>query len=92
MARSFSSLRSFATIICLAAAATAVCAFQTVRRAVTAACSWVIKLAAAPFKPEPMRALPGLAVQLLQAKQYLLRQIKRERPNMTPGWRMAPST
>lgn len=42
--------------------------------------------------PAPRMALPGLAVQLLQARQYLLRQIKRARPTMTPGWRLAPST
>lgn len=39
--------------------------------------------------PKP---LPGLAVQLIAAKQYVLRQIKRERPVVFPAWNMSPST
>lgn len=35
------------------------------------------------------QALP--VVELLQADQYALRQIDRQRPLVTPGWREAPS-
>ena len=31
-------------------------------------------------------------VQLVAAKAFILRMVKRERPNVTPLWRMCPST
>ena len=39
-----------------------------------------------------VRNLPGPAVALIAAVQYLRRQIKRDRPVCTPGWRMCPSS
>lgn len=39
-----------------------------------------------------MRNLPGPRVAILRARQFYLRQVKRERPITSPAWRLAPST
>lgn len=38
-----------------------------------------------------VRNLPGPTVQLLVAKVYQLRQVKRDRPVLSDSWRMCPS-
>lgn len=54
-------------------------------------CARLLLRAAEPFKVEA-KNLPGPLVVLLRAKQYLLRQIKRQRPVVFPAWNMSPST
>lgn len=61
-----------------------------------AAWDWLVALVLSPFaaaaKAEKRKALPGPLVALLAAKQYLLRQVKRERPLLSASWRLNPST
>lgn len=63
----------------------------------------VIHTAAAAFKNFAVRAVDVLAspsageierqaVPRERAKSFLQRILKRERPHVTPGWRMCPST
>lgn len=40
----------------------------------------------------PMERLLAPAVQLVQAKAFVMRLAKRERPVVTSAWRMCPST
>ena len=92
--RSFRSILAFAAAACLTAAST----YETVIDHVGRACTFVrdkvvgfLEVAVASFKEA---ALPLVArpVELLQACAYALRLAKRDRPRVTPGWRMCPST
>lgn len=40
----------------------------------------------------PVESMAAPAVQLVQAKAFVLRLAKRERPVVTASWRMCPST
>ncbi len=69
------------------------CSF--VDRAAVRAWRWAVDLVLAPLATmakSALRKLPGPAVALIAAVQYLRRQIKRDRPVCTPGWRMCPSS
>jgi len=64
---------------------------------IATACIFAVKVATdfltsavAKFK-EPLLRLARRPIELLQAGAYALRLAKRERPRVTPGWRMCPS-
>jgi hypothetical protein len=62
--------------------------------AISDAWRWVTDLVLAPFKVAAaavVKNLPGPALALIAAKQYLTRQVKREKPQLSPSWRMCPS-
>lgn len=85
---------SFVAAAMVAIASTAVFAFDRVSTACTAvyqlACNFV---ASVPAKfAEPVLKLAARPVEVLQACAYALRLAKRDRPRLTPGWRMCPST
>lgn len=82
-------------VAALAIASTAVT--FAVDRAITA-CTFAFHLATdflasavAKFE-QPALRLVARPVELLQACAYALTLAKRERPRVTPGWRMCPST
>lgn len=91
-------MKSFRMLSLLAAAALA-CAVsascyiaETVASVCRAARDWVtfrVEVVAKAFaKPE---ILPMPAIKFVAAMAYVLRQAKRERPTVTPRWRMCPS-
>jgi len=88
-----SSFLSFA-VAALAIASTAVT--FTVGR-VTTACTYAFRVAtdfltsAVAKFAEPVLRLARRPVELQQACAYALTLAKRERPRVTPGWRMCPS-
>lgn len=51
---------------------------------------WLLDINPISLKPA-VRNLPGPAVALIAAKQFLLRQVKRQRPVRMPCWSMCPS-
>lgn len=55
---------------------------------------WLVDMVLAPPATGAaiVRTMPGPAVALIAAKQFLMRQIKRERPQLSPSWRMCPSS
>lgn len=65
---------------------------------VAAACTFAIKVAtdfltsAVEKFEQPALRLAARPVELLQACAYALTLAKRERPRVTPGWRMCPSS
>ncbi|MDP9895353.1 hypothetical protein J2W32_004451 [Variovorax boronicumulans] len=92
--RPFHTIMAFAAAACLAAAST----YATVTDHIARACIYVrdtvagfLEVAVAKFEQPVLRmvARPG---ELLQACAYALRLAKRDRPRVTPGWRMCPST
>lgn len=89
-----SSLFSIALLACAALASVAVSTFDRAVSAVSAAWACAksflfdgIKLVAGT--PEPSKQP---SVLLVKAKSFVQRIAKRERPTVTPGWRMCPST
>lgn len=97
MAGSRSYFHTLIACVALAVAAmvsTTVTVYRTAIRAATCTWRWIANVFDMPVvapKPET-KPLPGLAVQLIAAKQYVLRQIKRSRPVIFPSWNLSPST
>jgi len=94
-ARSFRTFLSLAAAACLMAAAST---YSTVTFYVSRTCTFVrdtmldfLQVAVAKFE-QPALRLVARPVELLQVCAYALRLAKRERPRVTPGWRMCPST
>lgn len=90
MRKSFLALAALAVLSCAASAATAVTekivsACRVVHGLV---CERVTSAVAVFSQPEHLPAPP---VKFVQAGAYVLRQAKRERPTVTPRWRMCPS-
>jgi len=86
--------RSFAlaTAVCLAAVAAASTAYHSAVTVVHAVCSWAwerIEPVLAKFTSEPSAFRPRVA--FVAAKAFVLRLAKRERPRISPTWRMCPS-
>lgn len=90
--KTFRALSLFAAAACACMAAASTYAVQAVVSAYHAARNWVITrvdvVAQAFAKPEHM---PAPAVKFVAAMAYVMRQAKRERPTVTPRWRMCPS-
>ncbi len=82
--------RSLMATICLAAASVATAtvdrAWRAWRWSIDALFGWL-----KPAEPEVYRNRPGPQLALIAAKQYLMRQVKRERPQLSPSWRLCPS-
>lgn len=53
--------------------------------------SRTLEVAVAKFE-QPALHMAARPVEILQACAYALRLAKRDRPHLTPGWRMCPST
>lgn len=92
-------LRSFAAIVCIAAASmasTASAAWHDGIATARAARDWVfgwVAQAVQVFKPpKDWRSIDLPAVAFVSARAFVLRLAKRSRPITTPGWRMCPST
>jgi hypothetical protein len=87
----------FCTLAIAAMVAIASTAFFVFDRVATA-CTAVYQVArefvaSVPAKfAEPALKLAARPVEILQACAYALRLAKRDRPRLTPGWRMCPST
>lgn len=90
--------RTFRSALCIAAAAAMACAtfvVEPIHDAVIASYSWarsqvvdcIVTLARAD---EPPRSKPR--VLLVKATAFVATFIKRERPVITPQWRLIPST
>lgn len=90
--------RTFRSVVALAAAAAMACAafaVEPIHKAVIASYSWaraqvadvIVTLARAD---EPPRSKPR--VLLVKAVAFVASFIKRERPVVTPQWRLIPST
>lgn len=80
---------ALAAAVCLAAVAVASTAYHS---AAHAACAWAwerIEPVLAKFTSEPSLLRPRVA--FVAAKAFVLRLAKRERPQMSPTWRMCPS-
>jgi hypothetical protein len=93
-----SSHRSLLALACLCMAAVATSAFRAVASPILSAYA-VVKDFAIHFTLRGLdlvaRAEPegkGPAVVLVQAKAFLQRLVKRERPVISNTWRMCPST
>jgi len=78
----------------VAIASTAAFAVDRVSTVCTAVYQFACHFAASvPAKfAEPALKLAARPVEIFQACAYALRLAKRERPHLTPGWRMCPST
>lgn len=90
------SFRTFLAVLAVATAAAIAFAVHILepvvtiaRRAVTAARDVVLRGFELALQTTAVRQA---AVLLLQAKAFVLRLIKRERPVVTASWRMCPST
>ncbi len=81
------SLLSIAAIVCAVVASLSVFAFYRVRGAIKSAWGWIHDISPIAIK----QPKPKLQPALVQAKEYVTRQAKRERPTVTPRWRMCPS-
>lgn len=85
--------RSFLAIALLACAALAVACYHAVADPIVAVCRMAKSVVLDAFKLAGTEgvgfALP--AVMLVQAKTFVLRLAKRERPVVTSSWRMCPS-
>jgi len=86
----------FFTVALLACAAVAAFSVSTYDHAVTAVS--VAYRGVKDFLVEGFKLVAGTpetpkepAVQLVQAKSFVQRIVKRQRPMVTPGWRMCPS-
>jgi hypothetical protein len=94
----FSSLRSLALVAAMSIAVVASAAIDVVSGACSAvrrAASWLFDLVV-PSMGVASRAADSAGeikpkAQLQRADAHLARQIKRERPRVTPDWRMCPS-
>lgn len=85
--------RSFLAIALLACASLAVACYHAVADPIVAVCrmakSFVLDACALAANEESGIAKP--AVQRVQAKAFVQRLVKRERPVVTSTWRMCPS-
>lgn len=85
--------RSFLAIALLACASLAVACYHAVADPIVSTCRMLKNLVLDAFKLAGTEgvgfALP--AVVLVQAKAFVLRLAKRERPVVTNSWRMCPS-
>jgi len=96
MTRSRSLMLSFAAaaaVLLSSAMATVHDVVATTCSAVKRAASWMFDLVM-PSMPEPMKTRenqPLPEVALVQAVAFVDRMVKRERPQVRPGWRMCPS-
>lgn len=92
-----STRRSLLVLACLAVSAIAVASFREVAT-ITLSAYAVVKDLAHAFvvrvldivAPKEAEA-KAPAVLLVRAKAFVLRLVKRERPVVTPSWRMCPS-
>jgi hypothetical protein len=86
------AIAAFASLSAPVSAVDRMC--RVVARAAVRAWRWAVDMVLAPLATtiKVVRNLPGPAVALIAAKQFLLRQIKRDRPVCMPGWRMCPSS
>lgn len=66
----------------------AIAAIADVLRSVRA---WVVDVVAPVLEVTKPEHLPSPMVPLVQARAYVMRQAKRERPTVAPRWRMCPS-
>ncbi len=93
-----SSTRSRFFTLAVAAVALMASTAAVIAGRVATACSAVYRfacdlVASVPAKFEqPALQLVARPVELVQACAYALGLAKRDRPRMTPGWRMCPST
>ena len=93
-ARSFRSFAVLAAGCMLAVAGACSTAFHQVHRIVVAARDFAIETARAVVEKfeQPALRLTARPVELVQACARALSLAKRERPRLTLGWRMCPST
>lgn len=94
MKKSLYALALLAASVCAVAASTARDTAVFCVAAARSSWRWLSDLVLAPFKvagDAVVKNLPGPAVALIAAKLYQLRQIKREKPQLSPSWRMCPS-
>lgn len=92
--RTIRSILAFAVVACLAVASTCSTIAKCIGRAYGYARAVVIaflQVAVAKFE-QPAQCMAARPVEMLQACAYALRMAKRERPRVTPGWRMCPTT
>lgn len=88
-------LFSLAVVACMAAAAACASAVRYAGHAIAATAryawgritSWLEPAAARAKSPAPSRP----RVALVEARSFALRLMRRERPTVTPRWRMCPS-
>lgn len=82
--------------VCIAAGALASVAAATRDCVVTAATrAWDFTLALFRDAPRAQTKIPSQEkprVALVAARSFVLRLMRRERPALTPGWRLCPST
>ena len=82
------SIRSLLAIACIAMASAAVSAFERVRSTIKAAWTWLRDVSPIALKQPKPKCHPAL----VQAKAFVMRQAKRDRPTVMARWRMCPST
>ena len=86
--------RSFLAIALLACASLAVACYHAVADPVVAVCRMAksFVLDACKLAANEGSGVAKPAVQCVQAKAFVQRLVKRERPVLTNSWRMCPST
>ena len=87
MYRPLSSIRSLVVIACMAMAVFVVFVFERVRSTITAAWTWLRDVSPIALKQPKPKCHPAL----VQAKAFVMRQAKRDRPTVMARWRMCPS-
>ncbi len=88
--------RRFLSIVMLACVALATVAVAAIRSVVTFACevgmrakSWLLDAVSIVAGTDAEQ--PKVAVLMVQAKAFMQRLVKRDRPVVTASWRMCPS-
>ena len=83
------SICSLLAIACIAMASAAVSAFERVRSTVAFALVWLHDINQIALKQPKPKCRPA---PLVQAKAFVTRLVKRDRPTIMSRWRMCPST
>ncbi len=83
---------SLVAMACVAAASATASVCRQVAEVVRHGIDRVVCAFSVPIAPEPKpEAQEKPRVALVMAKEFVLRMAKRERPRVTPRWRMCPS-
>lgn len=87
----FRSLALIAAVAMVAFASVADTVVSVARNVFDYGANLVMKLVAGPEPTEDTETSPAV-VGIVKAKAFVLRLVKRERPQISPSWRMCPST
>ena len=77
--------------LCAAVSSMVVVKASAVREILVSAWCWVVDVLFAPLAKLEHKVVRLVEVELVAARSYLARQMRRERPMVSSRWRMVPS-